>query len=59
MIGSANLDRRSFDLDFGNNILFYDPTLTADVRRRQQDFIERPQHVTVEDVAAWPVRRRP
>jgi cardiolipin synthase len=25
LIGSANMDRRSFDLNYENNILFYDP----------------------------------
>ena len=25
LIGSANIDRRSFDLNYENNILFYDP----------------------------------
>ena len=37
LIGSANMDRRSFDLNYENNILFYDPELTADVRARQQE----------------------
>ena len=33
LIGSANIDRRSFELNFENNILFYDPALTADDAR--------------------------
>ena len=32
LIGSANMDRRSFDLNYENNILVYDATLTADVK---------------------------
>ncbi|MEZ5502466.1 MAG: phospholipase D-like domain-containing protein [Halioglobus sp.] len=32
LIGSANMDRRSFDLNFENNILLYDPQLTQAVR---------------------------
>ena len=30
MIGSANLDRRSFELNFENNILFADPAFAAE-----------------------------
>ena len=33
-IGTANMDRRSLDLNYENNILFYDPASTAEVRRR-------------------------
>ena len=36
LIGSANMDRRSFELNYENNILFCDPGLTADMRQRQQ-----------------------
>ena len=33
LIGSANMDRRSFELNYENNILFHDPALTgADAR---------------------------
>ncbi len=28
LIGSANMDRRSFELNYENNILFYDQALT-------------------------------
>jgi len=41
LIGSANMDRRSFDLNYENNILLFDPTLTAAMRERQQDYISR------------------
>jgi cardiolipin synthase len=58
LIGSANMDRRSFDLNYENNILFYDPGLSGDVRRRQQDYLARSHRVTEETVAAWPARRR-
>ena len=37
LIGSANMDRRSFDLNYENNILFYDKALTADVLQRQEE----------------------
>ena len=58
LIGSANMDRRSFDLNYENNILFHDPALTGAVRARQQDYIARSNPVTSEAVAAWPMSRR-
>ncbi|MBK1701273.1 cardiolipin synthase [Thiococcus pfennigii] len=58
LIGSANMDRRSFELNYENNILFYDRDLTAEVRRRQQDYIDRAGLVDPDVVAAWTWRRR-
>ena len=58
LIGSANLDRRSFELNYENNILFHDHALTAVMRKRQQDYIARSHPVTKEEVAAWPMSRR-
>ena len=58
LVGSANLDRRSFDLNYENNILFCDPGLTGDVRRLQQEYIARSRPVDPEQVASWPMTRR-
>jgi cardiolipin synthase A/B len=58
LIGSANMDRRSFELNYENNILLYDSALTDAVRERQQEYIVRSNLVTKEEVAAWPLRRR-
>ena len=58
LIGSANMDRRSFDLNYENNILFYDPTLTAEIRRRQDTYLARSHPVTTEMVARWSMTRR-
>ena len=58
LIGSANMDRRSFDLNYENNILFHDPALTGEVRRRQQDYLARSRPVSLEQVEAWPARKR-
>jgi cardiolipin synthase len=58
LIGFANMDRRSFELNYENNILFCDPGLTADVRQRQQEYIARSRPVDPDEVAAWPVTRR-
>lgn len=58
LIGSANMDRRSFDLNYENNILFYDTDLTAQVRQRQQEYIAKSNRVTSEMVEAWPISKR-
>ena len=58
LIGSANMDRRSFELNYENNILFYDPALTSAMRERQLDYIARSHLVTKEAVAAWPRSRQ-
>jgi cardiolipin synthase len=57
-IGSANMDRRSFDLNYENNILFYDKSLTADMRRRQDSYIANSRQMTIEMVNCWPWYRR-
>ena len=51
LIGSANMDRRSFELNYENNILFYDPELTGDMRRRQESYIAESAPVTPDAVA--------
>jgi cardiolipin synthase len=58
LIGSANMDRRSFDLNYENNILCCDRGFTAQVRRRQQDYLDHSHRVSPEVVARWPARRR-
>jgi len=58
LIGSANMDRRSFDLNYENNILFYDPVLSAAMRRRQDAYLAQSLPVTAERVAHWPTTRR-
>jgi cardiolipin synthase len=58
LIGSANMDRRSFDLNYENNILFCDTELTAAVRQRQQHYLACARPVTAQEVAAWPMTRR-
>ncbi|MBV9297942.1 MAG: cardiolipin synthase [Verrucomicrobia bacterium] len=58
LIGSANMDRRSFELNYENNILFYDPALTGAVRERQEEYIAGSNRVTRESVAAWSMPRR-
>ena len=58
LIGSANMDRRSFDLNYENNILFCDTELTAAMRGRQQEYLASSHPVSQAEIEAWPVRRR-
>ena len=58
LIGSANMDRRSFELNYENNILFQDPALTTDLRQRQQCYIEQSHPVTLKMVEEWTWRDR-
>lgn len=58
LIGSANMDRRSFELDYENNILFYDRSLSGDVRQRQDSYIASSKQITGEMVAGWGWGRR-
>ena len=58
LIGSANMDRRSFELNYENNILFYDQSLTATMRERQNSYIANSNPVTCEWVAGWNWKRR-
>ena len=58
LIGSANMDRRSFDLNYENNILFYDEGLTAELRDRQESYLASSKEVRMADIDAWSVRHR-
>ena len=58
LIGSANMDRRSFDLNYENNILFYDTSLTSDIYDRQESYIAKSNSVTFEMVESWPWQHR-
>ncbi len=58
LIGSANMDRRSFDLNYENNILLYDPKLTRDVRDRQEEYMRHSKRITFKEVESWPFHRR-
>jgi cardiolipin synthase len=58
LIGSANLDRRSFELNYENNILFHDTKLTDSIRERQLAYRWQSVEVTIDSVRSWSVQRR-
>ena len=58
LIGSANMDRRSFDLNYENNILLFDPAVTLAMRQRQDAYVAHSNRVTAADVATWPWWKR-
>ncbi|WP_170560597.1 cardiolipin synthase [Ruegeria atlantica] len=58
LIGSSNLDLRSFDLNYENNILLQDSGTTAAIYQRQQDYVSRSTSVVLSQVLNWPRRRR-
>ena len=58
LIGSANMDRRSFDLNYENNILFHDLELTAAMRARQMRYIAGLNPISMQGVQAWSPPRR-
>jgi cardiolipin synthase len=58
LIGSANLDRRSFDLNFENNILFMDRDFAKCIRARQDEWLAVSKRVTAQQVAAYSLSAR-
>ena len=58
LIGSANMDRRSFELNFENNILIHDRQLTSALRERQHSYLAQSHAVTRESVDSWPLTTR-
>ena len=58
LIGSANMDRRSFDLNYENNILFIDRQLTGELYMRQQQYLRSATQITALDIQGWTVPHR-
>jgi cardiolipin synthase len=58
LVGSANMDRRSLELNFENNLLVFDPGLTATIRQRQLGYLSQSTAVEADTVKARPFRTR-
>lgn len=58
LIGSANLDRRSFELNFEDNILFEDNAFASEVRSRQDQYLADCDRVMRADVESYGILRR-
>lgn len=52
-VGSTNLDIRSFDLNFENDILLQDKKVTQDVKARQHQYMADSVQISLEDVVQW------
>ncbi|HSM27318.1 MAG TPA: cardiolipin synthase [Thioalkalivibrio sp.] len=58
LIGSTNIDRRSFDLNYENAILIDSEEVTGVLDARQTDYMRRSVEVTLDEVMAWSRVRR-
>ncbi|ALC12632.1 cardiolipin synthase [Sphingopyxis sp. 113P3] len=58
LIGSANLDRRSFELNFENNIMFADTGFTGEIRARQTAYLADCEPVTGDRIAKMGIAQR-
>ena len=58
LVGSANIDRRSLQLNFENNLLVADAATARVIRQRQQGYLSVSTPVHIDAVRAWPFHQR-
>ncbi|QIL20622.1 cardiolipin synthase [Thermomonas sp. HDW16] len=58
LVGSANMDRRSLELNYENNLVVADRMLTQAIRKRQLGYMSVSRTVGIETVRAWPYHQR-
>ena len=58
LVGSANMDRRSLELNFENNMLIADADVVAAIHARQSGYLAASHPVMPEAVRAWPFHQR-
>jgi cardiolipin synthase len=58
LVGSANMDRRSLELNYENNLLIADSGTVGIIRERQLGYLAASRPVAVNVVRAWPLHKR-
>lgn len=58
LIGSTNMDRRSFNLNYENSMLIDSVPITTALDALQQGYIDRSHAITEHQVRRWPIWRR-
>lgn len=58
MIGSGNLDRRSFELNYEVNMLILDEGNVAEIDARQDSYLARSRELTLDELRSWSRLRR-
>jgi len=58
MIGSANMDRRSFELNYEVNMTIFDPDFVAGLDQRQAEYVAQSHAITLDEVRNWGMLRR-
>ncbi len=57
-LGSSNMDLRSFDLNYENDILLQDIATTRAIEERQRDYLRQSRPVTILQVKGWSLPHR-
>lgn len=58
LVGSANMDRRSLDLNYENNVIISDRSTTRDIRDRQEEYRRQSLRVSRDAIDNWSIQRR-